>query len=72
MPRTQVSRAHRMRGIRDRLNDAITNELFRQLSDAHPIDTGYAIQLEGDVVGGDVRIDVNLIVDKVLDALAHD
>jgi hypothetical protein len=61
-----------MRAIRDRLNDAITNELFRQLPQAHPMDTGYAIQLEGDVVRGDVVIDVDLIVDKVLDALAHD
>jgi hypothetical protein len=56
-----------MRVFRDRLIDAIANELFRQLPDAHPMDTGYAIKLEGNVL-----IDVDLIDDKVLDALAHD
>lgn len=59
-----------MRGIRDRLNDAITKELVRQLPQAHSRE-GYVIELEGDVVRGDVVIDVDLIVDKVLDALTH-
>jgi hypothetical protein len=53
--------------LRDRINDAITQELLRQIGPAvELIDTGQGICIPGNAVQGDTIIDVDLIVDAVL------
>ena len=53
--------------LRDRLNDAITEELLRQLGpNAELIDTGQGVCIPGNAVRGDAIIGVDLIVDVVM------